>query len=42
MNPVGADVLVADLRPLLDHVDEGHRVAAAQAEVLLEPVDDDP
>jgi hypothetical protein len=35
-----ADVLAADLGPVLDHVHEGHRMAAADAEVLLEPLDD--
>jgi hypothetical protein len=33
-------MLVADLRPVLDHVHEGHGVAPAEVEVLLEPVDD--
>src|SRR4051794_29189772 len=41
MGACRADVLVADLRAVLDEVEERHGMAAADAVVLGEPVQDD-
>src|SRR5690349_3264530 len=40
VHAVGPDVLLTDLRPALDHVDQGHRMPPPEVVVRLEPVHD--